>query len=207
MDFNFTNGTNGSDGVTGPQGIAGTNGTNGKNTLVNTTVEPAGSNCVNGGTKMEVGLDTNNNGVLEAGEVNASLTKYVCNGLQGNSSANINHLNQFINNYFDTANGPVTIATLNLLANVPVNIDGIMNDYGSGNSTSKVVFQDIDGNPYYFPVWINNSGGFYLKWGEVSTFPIQKSLIFHSYFIPISDLTLYVKAISGPGIIYASVTQ
>lgn len=74
------NGTNGIDGATGPQGIAGTNGTNGKNTLVNTTVEPAGSNCVNGGTKIEVGLDANNDGVLEAGEVNASLTKYVCDG-------------------------------------------------------------------------------------------------------------------------------
>jgi hypothetical protein len=70
-------------GVTGAAGIAGTNGTNGvdgKNTLVNTTTEAAGANCANGGTKVEVGLDTNNNGTLDANEINSFLTKYVCNG-------------------------------------------------------------------------------------------------------------------------------
>jgi len=70
-------------GVTGVAGIAGTNGTNGvdgKNTLVNTTTEAAGANCAAGGTKVEVGLDANNNGTLDANEINSSLTKYVCNG-------------------------------------------------------------------------------------------------------------------------------
>ena len=73
-------------GPQGPQGVAGTNGTNGidgKNALVNTTTEPAGANCFNGGTKIEYGLDANNNGTLDAGEVNATLTKYVCNGATG----------------------------------------------------------------------------------------------------------------------------
>ncbi|MFN5459452.1 MAG: hypothetical protein ACK5AY_06050 [Bacteroidota bacterium] len=81
-----TNGTNGATGATGPQGLAGTNGTNGidgKNTLVKTTSEAAGTNCATGGTKVEVGLDINNNGVLDAGEVNSTLTKYICNGAQG----------------------------------------------------------------------------------------------------------------------------
>lgn len=83
-------------GLTGPQGIqgpAGTNGTNGldgKNTLVNTTSEPTGANCANGGTKIEVGLDTNNNGILDSGEVNSSLTKYVCNGTTGQPSLSTN---------------------------------------------------------------------------------------------------------------------
>jgi hypothetical protein len=79
-------GIQGATGAQGLQGIAGTNGTNGidgKNALVNTTTEPAGANCATGGTKVEVGLDANNNGTLDAGEVNATLTKYVCNGATG----------------------------------------------------------------------------------------------------------------------------
>jgi hypothetical protein len=76
-------GVAGSAGTNGTNGLNGTNGTNGQNTLVNTTAEPTGTNCANGGTKIEVGLDTNNNGTLDAGEVNATLTKYVCNGATG----------------------------------------------------------------------------------------------------------------------------
>ena len=73
-------------GATGPAGVAGpagTNGTNGLNALVKTTVEPAGANCVAGGTKVETGLDANNNGVLDLAEINAAQTTYVCNGVQG----------------------------------------------------------------------------------------------------------------------------
>jgi hypothetical protein len=70
-------------GITGPQGVAGTNGTNGLNALVKTTIEPAGANCATGGTKVETGLDVNNNGVLDLAEINAAQTTYVCNGLQG----------------------------------------------------------------------------------------------------------------------------
>jgi hypothetical protein len=112
---NGTNGTNGTDGQQGPQGIQGvegplgpqgpigltgpqgpsgangtngSNGTDGKNALVSTTLEPAGANCASGGTKIEVGIDVNGNGVLDAGEINASQTKYVCNGAQGPAGQN-----------------------------------------------------------------------------------------------------------------------
>ena len=74
-------------GLTGATGSAGTNGANGKNTLAKTTAEVAGANCATGGVKMEYGLDTNNNGTLDAGEVNASLTKYICNGADGKTNA------------------------------------------------------------------------------------------------------------------------
>ncbi len=76
-------GIQGLTGATGAQGVAGTNGNDGKNTLVKTTTEPSGVNCTTGGTKVEVGLDANANSILDAGEVNASLTKYVCNGATG----------------------------------------------------------------------------------------------------------------------------
>jgi hypothetical protein len=82
-------GANGAPGAQGPQGVPGTNGTNGLNALINTTTEPAGANCANGGTKIETGLDANENGVLDGGEVNASQTKYVCDGYGVGSSGGI----------------------------------------------------------------------------------------------------------------------
>ena len=69
----------------GPQGPAGTNGTNGLKSLVKTTTEAAGTNCATGGTKVESGIDTNNNGTLEAAEV--TTTNYVCNGATGTTGA------------------------------------------------------------------------------------------------------------------------
>ena len=76
-------GAQGPQGNQGPAGTNGANGTNGQNTLVKTTTETAGSNCTTGGVKLEYGLDVNSNGVLDANEINASLTKYVCNGADG----------------------------------------------------------------------------------------------------------------------------
>ena len=76
-------GATGQQGQTGLQGLTGNKGNDGKTALVNTTIEPTGLNCPNGGTKIEVGLDANNNGILDTTEINASQTKYVCNGVQG----------------------------------------------------------------------------------------------------------------------------
>jgi hypothetical protein len=93
---NGAQGIQGLPGVPGPQGIqglpgaigaAGSNGLNGQNALVKTTLEAAGANCINGGVKVESGLDANNNGILDPAEVNALLTTYVCNGLTGPSGA------------------------------------------------------------------------------------------------------------------------
>ena len=83
-------GTAGATGLTGPAGPAGAtgaNGSNGKNTLVKTTSEAAGANCTSGGVKIEYGLDANNNGILDLSEINATLTKYVCNGATGATGA------------------------------------------------------------------------------------------------------------------------
>ena len=71
----------------GATGATGSAGANGLNSLSRTTTEAAGANCTNGGVKVEYGLDTNSNGTLDAGEVNATLTKYVCNGAAGATGA------------------------------------------------------------------------------------------------------------------------
>lgn len=65
---------------------SGAAGTNGLTTLVLTTVEPAGGNCANGGSKVSAGLDANANAVLEASEI--STTSYVCHGVNGTNGTN-----------------------------------------------------------------------------------------------------------------------
>ena len=131
--------------LVGPQGAAGSNG---KNTLVNTTTEAAGANCANGGTKIEVGLDANSNGVLDSGEVNSSLTKYVCNGVS--STNNFGTFNNFVYNDFGASsewygvvnttnpggNGQLTEFTLPLY-----NKSGYLKlklNYGGFNGTGKI---------------------------------------------------------------------
>ncbi|NAY90614.1 hypothetical protein GTQ34_01670 [Muricauda sp. JGD-17] len=68
----------GADGANGRDGIDGTDGTNGLNSLITTLIEQPGENCSNGGYKIEVGQDINDNGQLEASEVDA--TEFLCNG-------------------------------------------------------------------------------------------------------------------------------
>lgn len=53
----------------------------GAQALVRMVPEPAGTNCAQGGTAVQSGLDSNSNGTLEAGEVTS--TAYVCNGATG----------------------------------------------------------------------------------------------------------------------------
>lgn len=68
----------------GEEGDTGIQGFDGISSLINITDENAGNNCENGGLKIEIGLDNNSNEILEINEVQN--TKYVCNGINGNSS-------------------------------------------------------------------------------------------------------------------------
>lgn len=69
-------------------GDNGENGTNGSNSLINTSLEPSGEFCSFGGLKVESGVDVNNNGVLDESEIRS--INYVCNGVDGQSSGEIN---------------------------------------------------------------------------------------------------------------------
>jgi len=69
-------------------GTNGTNGTDGTSIAISLTNEPVGSNCANGGIKIEAGVDDNGNGVLDIpGEVDD--TDYVCNGSDGSGYASL----------------------------------------------------------------------------------------------------------------------
>ncbi len=72
------NGEPGDAGPAGPPGAVGETGTPAPGTLVVTSHELAGANCAYGGTRIESGVDANGDGILEASEVSASQTQYVC---------------------------------------------------------------------------------------------------------------------------------
>jgi hypothetical protein len=65
-------------GPVGQIGPVGPQGPNGYNSLLLITDEVSGTNCTNGGTKIQVGLDQDRSGVLDSGEI--LQTKYICNG-------------------------------------------------------------------------------------------------------------------------------
>jgi len=97
--------------------------------LVNTTDEPAGTNCVDGGIKIESGLDTNQNGTLDPNEV--TVTSYVCDGAGGltgpngvsSSSAGI-HVS--VIGVTTDPNAPVSVHfTLKDDRGYPIDIDGV----------------------------------------------------------------------------------
>src|SRR5688572_1097036 len=67
----------------GEQGPPGNAGTPGANALSKTSVEPSGSQCAEGGLRLDFGIDTNGNGSLDDSEI--LNTTYVCNGSGKNS--------------------------------------------------------------------------------------------------------------------------
>ena len=74
---NGTDGQNGEDGVDGQNGENGQDGVNGSSTLVALSEEAPGSQCIDGGQKLNVGVDTDGDGIL--GEDEVTDTTYVCN--------------------------------------------------------------------------------------------------------------------------------
>ena len=50
-------------------GSDGANGTNGLTPLVTLSVVGSGAQCANGGSKLEAGLDSNTNGILDSSEI------------------------------------------------------------------------------------------------------------------------------------------
>jgi ELWxxDGT repeat protein len=75
-----TDGADGQDGADGTNGQDGALGADGSNAIIETMIEPAGTNCANGGVKIQVGIDTNADGVLQPTEINSAQTQYVCDG-------------------------------------------------------------------------------------------------------------------------------
>lgn len=71
-------GATGAPGATGIAGSTGATGPSGATALINTSAEPNGANCPIGGLRVESGIDTNANGVLDTAEVDSARTQYLC---------------------------------------------------------------------------------------------------------------------------------
>ena len=159
-------GPTGATGATGAQGVAGINGTNGldgKNTVVKTTTEVAGDNCVTGGVKLEYGIDANNSGVLDAGEINATLTKYVCNGtagIQGTSGLLNRQMSTILNQAISQTS--TNIISINAITNQIIRYSGMIQM--DANTTIRIV--DSQGN--YIPNIQTKITSRYLTNGNVS---------------------------------------
>lgn len=88
---NGTNGQNGDDGTDGTNGIDGQDGSNGADgldgltSLIVSSIEPNGVNCPDGGTRIDTGIDDNEDGALGSGEIDD--TVFVCNGTDGNDGS------------------------------------------------------------------------------------------------------------------------
>ncbi|MBK9069394.1 MAG: hypothetical protein IPL79_00060 [Myxococcales bacterium] len=63
----------GQPGAPGSDGSNGNNGANGTSAVLGSEPIAPGAECVNGGTRMNAGLDLNGNGVLDAAEISASV--------------------------------------------------------------------------------------------------------------------------------------
>ena len=84
ITVDICNGSQGPEGPQGPAGDAGMNGTNALNALVSSSPETSGNNCANGGTRIDVGVDDNADGVFDTTEIDQ--TQYVCNGGSSNNT-------------------------------------------------------------------------------------------------------------------------
>jgi OmcA/MtrC family decaheme c-type cytochrome len=91
----------------------GSAGSGSKGALIKTTPEAAGSNCPNGGSKVEVGVDANGNGVLDPSEVNASQTTFICNGATGANGGTLSTgLTVTVKSVSTSATAPITVRFL-----------------------------------------------------------------------------------------------
>ncbi|HFC12597.1 MAG TPA: hypothetical protein ENJ56_07105 [Anaerolineae bacterium] len=69
-------GSVGATGSTGPTGAPGADGSDGINSLIALNPEPAGTNCPNGGVRIDAGGDNNRNNVLDSIEIDS--TRFLC---------------------------------------------------------------------------------------------------------------------------------
>lgn len=83
----------------------GNDGLNGNSSLINVTEELSGDNCTSGGLKIEIGIDTNNNGILELDEVQS--TQYICNGIGDGTKELRLDFNMSSNAYWSTTTSDI----------------------------------------------------------------------------------------------------
>ena len=100
-------------------GASGETGTAGLNSLVKTTNELQGTNCEAGGKKIQSGLDSNNNGVLDSSEI--AETEYICNGVAG-----VTGLNSLVNTIDESVGSNCEAGGKKVQSGLDINKDSIL---------------------------------------------------------------------------------
>ena len=124
----------GEEGPIGPAGEDGNDGASGLNSLVNVATEPTGSNCENGGIKVDVGIDNNANGSLDTDEILS--TSYVCNGADGNTS--------LTSVTTEPAGSNCESGGIRIDSGLDINNDGTLN--GTEITATAYICNGVDGN-------------------------------------------------------------
>lgn len=131
----------------GDEGPTGSQGESGINTVMNMLVEDPGTNCENGGLKIETGLDNNFNGILDSIEVQN--TKYVCNGLNGkNSLTTVSK---------EAAGASCENGGIKINSGLDLNKNGLLEE--SEITSTAYVCNGVDGNSNLTRTTNENSGG------------------------------------------------
>ena len=133
-------GEDGVDGTDGKDGTDGVDGINGLKSLITTTDEPAGSNCENGGTKVEIGIDINNDGVLNDNEIDSNQTKYICGGLDGAIGSK-----SLIMTTDEPAGSNCENGGIKVEIGIDTNNDGVLNDNEIDSNQTKYICGGLDG--------------------------------------------------------------
>jgi hypothetical protein len=97
------------------------------------TAEAAGTNCATGGEKVNAGLDTNGNGILDTSEITTK--GYVCNGTNGTNGTN--GLNTLVAIVTEPTGANCTYGGIKVTSGLDTNANGTL-DSGEVTTTKYV---------------------------------------------------------------------
>jgi hypothetical protein len=120
---------------TGDTGPAGATGPTGLNSLVTTAIEPASDRCVSGGIRIQSGLDTDRDGVLQLSEI--TQTQLICNGAAGAAGANASAMTSLVASVVEPAGSHCAAGGTRVHAGLDSNGNGVLDD-GEISSTRYV---------------------------------------------------------------------
>lgn len=104
------------------------NGQDGGISLVNISEEAIGANCSNGGIKIESGIDSNGDALLDSDEI--QITRFICNGINGGFTEEIRMAIEYpLNNnafdYYGTSSATYEFAGVGLIDFNKNNFNGL----------------------------------------------------------------------------------
>lgn len=98
----------------------------GTSSLVKSSPEPVGANCPFGGVRIDTGLDANNNGVLDADEINAAAVSFVCNSAPNGTISPSTGLTVAIKSVSTAADQPIAVRfTIKDDRGFPLDVNGV----------------------------------------------------------------------------------